>query len=140
MRRTSTWRGGSCESLRRATSKCSPIDDELAHVLEHWSALRPQRATALVCDWNGSRLTTGQVRRRLYQMASKAGVTIRPHDMRHTRVEAIMRMALSNGMPAEKALDVTATLAGHRDRRTTIGYLRASMSELALVNNCAGRM
>ncbi len=116
-----------------------PINDELAQALERWLHVRPPHGAALVCDWVGERLTTGQVRRRLYQMAAAAGVKVRPHDMRHTRVESVMRMALSNGMPAEKALDVTMTLAGHKDRRTTLGYLRASMDELALVNNMAGR-
>jgi len=111
-----------------------PINAELKKSIMEWLALRPQSGSALVTDWHGQRLTTGQVRRRLYQMAEHAGVKVKPHDMRHTRCEGIMRAALQSGMPVEKALDVAQTLMGHSDRRTTLGYLRATFDELAMVN------
>lgn len=115
-----------------------PINDELKASIEGWLAIRPHGGPALVTDWHGQRVTTGQVRRRLYQIGATAGVKVRPHDMRHTKVENFMRTALSSGMPVEKALSATQTLAGHADPRTTMGYLRATFDELAMVNAAAG--
>jgi integrase len=111
-----------------------PINAELKKSIMEWLAIRPSGGESLLTDWHGHRITTGQVRRRLYQMAGAAGVSVKPHDMRHTRVEKIMRTALSAGMPVEKALDITQTLAGHADKRTTMTYLRATFNELAMVN------
>lgn len=112
-----------------------PINDELAGAIEHWLKTRPTNAKALITDWNGRRLTTGQVRRRLYQIGEKAGMKVRPHDMRHTRGLEVYKKAIELGLSAGEALDVTATLMGHRDRRTTLGYLRASMEQLTMINN-----
>jgi integrase len=111
-----------------------PINQELKAAILNWLRVRPVGGSALLTDWHGQAVTTGQVRRRLYQIADAAGVKVKPHDMRHTRVEKIMRTALQAGMPAEKALDITQSLAGHADKRTTMGYLRATFSELAMVN------
>jgi integrase/recombinase XerC len=111
-----------------------PINDELNKSVMEWLIIRPQGGEALLTDWHGQRITTGQMRRRLYQMAGKAGVSVKPHDMRHTRIENLMRTAIQEGMPQEKALSITQMLAGHADKRTTLGYLRATFNELAMVN------
>jgi integrase/recombinase XerC len=111
-----------------------PINAELKEAIMEWLLVRPLGGEALITDWYGNRITTGQVRRRLDDVAAKAGVHVKPHDMRHTRIENRMRIAQQAGMPFEKALDIVQTLAGHADKRTTMGYLRATFSELAMVN------
>lgn len=114
-----------------------PINDELAAALDHWRTVHAGRGAGLLINQAGRRLTAGQIRRRLYAMAAEAGVSMKPHDLRHTRCLAIHRTAQELGFSAGEALDVTATLMGHMDRRTTLGYLRASAEELVEVNNKA---
>jgi site-specific recombinase XerC len=116
-----------------------PINDELRHALDHWMSIRPRRGSALICERSGERITAGQIRRRLQAIGAAAGIKIRPHDMRHTRIHAIVQTAVNGGMGYEAALSIAQTLAMHRDPRSTLGYLRASREELVAVNNSAGR-
>ena len=115
-----------------------PINDELRHALDYWLSVRPKRGTALICEITGQRITTGQIRRRLQAIGAAAGIKIRPHDMRHTRIHMLMQYLLKNGVPFEAALSIVQTLAMHRDPRSTWAYLRASYDELVQVNNLAG--
>jgi len=109
------------------------LDDNLVADLRDWLARRPQGGAALITDWKGQRLTAGQVRRRLYQMADEAGVTVQPHQLRHTGIERILRTAMQDGMPRWKAVEIAQLQARHQDKRTTESYLRASWEEVALV-------
>ena len=116
-----------------------PISQELAAVIAHWLSVRPGQGEALVCDWTGKRLTTGQIRRRLYQIAATAGIEAQPHSLRHTHAQQVIQAAFKSGMPFDKALDITRSLLGHGSIRTTLGYLRASLEELKAVNELAAK-
>jgi integrase len=83
-----------------------------------------------VTDWNGNRITTGQIRRRLYAIAEKAGVAVKPHDLRHTYIYRLMDQALEGDRPLPAALDLVRQQACHGDARTTQSYLRARRSEI----------
>lgn len=115
-----------------------PISPELAAALARWLPVRRAgTGQALFTDWRGNRITTSQIRRRLQAMALQAGIRLKPHDLRHTRAEAVMKDALQKGHPFEKAIAVAAALMGHRDHRTTLGYLRPTNAEIREVNDSA---
>lgn len=112
-----------------------PVNDELRVALDHWLTVRGDRGTALVCDWERARLSTSQIRRRLQAIGASAGVRIKPHDMRHTRAQNLMDFQIKNGTPVAAAIDITRTLLLHQSISTTLGYLRASQTDLVRVNN-----
>lgn len=110
------------------------LHDDLVADLREWLARRPQGGRALVTDWKGQRLTSGQIRRRLYQIADEAGVQVKPHDLRHTGIERILRNAIQGGgMSRSKAVEIAQFQARHLDKRTTESYLRASWEEVRSV-------
>lgn len=110
------------------------LPDDLVADLREWLAKRPRGGQALITDWRGQRLSAGQIRRRLYQMADEAGVDVKPHDLRHTGIERILRTAMQGGgMPRWKAVEIAQLQARHLDKRTTEGYLRASWDEIRMV-------
>lgn len=104
--------------------------DELAKDLHNWLAVRPQKGTALLTDWHGQPLTTGQLRRRLKQIGASAGVPVLPHDLRHSSIERVGVAARRNGLSQEKALIVMQIHGRHSDSRTTLGYLRPSFDDI----------
>lgn len=103
--------------------------DELKQDLQDWLTHRPQGGTALLTDWHGQRLTTGQLRRRLKQIGESAGVTVNPHDLRHSSIERVGRAAIQKGLSNEKALYIMQHHGRHADQRTTLGYLRPSSGD-----------
>ena len=107
------------------------IPKRLCKLLADWLKVRPGPATgAVITGWDGQRLTTGQIRRRLYAIGEAAGVTVRPHDMRHTYIYRLMDQALEGGRPLPAALDMVRQQACHSDTRTTMTYLRARRDDL----------
>lgn len=109
------------------------IPGRLCKLLAEWLKVRPGPATgAVITDWDGQRLTTGQIRRRLYAIGQAAGVTVQPHDMRHTYIYRLMKQALEGDRPLPAALDLVRQQACHSDTRTTMTYLRARRDDLRL--------
>ena len=110
------------------------IPKRLARLLSEWVKVRPGQSTgAVVTDWNGQRITTGQIRRRLYAIAKVADVNVKPHDLRHTYIYRLMDQALEGDRPLPAALDLVRQQACHSDVRTTQSYLRARLSEIRSV-------
>jgi integrase/recombinase XerC len=110
------------------------IPRRLSRILSEWLKVRPgQPCGAVVTDWNGKRITTGQIRRRLYAIAEAAGVDVKPHDLRHTYIYRLMDQALEGNRPLPAALDLVRQQACHSDIRTTQSYLRARRSEIRSV-------
>lgn len=102
------------------------IGSALVEQLRQWLAMRPANAgAAVVCGWDGSRLTSGQARRRVEMVGAAAGVNVRPHDLRHTYVYRLLDAMLEQGLHAPVALDAVRKQARHSDSRTTMMYLRA---------------
>lgn len=107
------------------------IPERLCKLLADWLKVRPGPATgAVITDWIGQRLTTGQIRRRLYAIGEAAGVAVQPHDMRHTYIYRLMKQALEGDRPLPAALDMVRQQACHSDTRTTMTYLRARRDDL----------
>ena len=110
------------------------IPRRLCRLLADWLKVRPGSATgAVITGWNGSRITTGQIRRRLDAISQAAGVAVKPHDLRHTYIYRLMDQALQGDRPLPAALDLVRQQACHSDVRTTQSYLRARRSEIRSV-------
>lgn len=109
------------------------IPDELVALIETWIALRPGCAQgALVTNWNGERITTGQIRRRVEMMGAAIGMTLKPHDLRHTYIYRLLDSFMAQKLALPVALDAVRTQARHSDSRTTMSYLRASYGQIRM--------
>lgn len=107
------------------------IPKRLCKLLADWLKVHPETTSgAVITDWNGQRLSTGQIRRRFYAIGATAGVKAQPHDMRHTYVYRLMDQALEGDRPLPAALDMVRQQACHSDSRTTMTYLRARREDL----------
>ncbi len=94
--------------------------------------LRPASASqALITDWHGQRLTTGQIRRRVKLMGAAAEVqNLNPHDLRHNFVYSVLDSMLEKGSHMPVALDAARKQARHGDAKTTMMYLRSRDSQI----------
>jgi integrase/recombinase XerC len=107
------------------------IPSSLVKLLSTWLKQKPQSIDqAVVCDWNGHRITTGQIRRRLYLIGQFAGVDVKPHDLRHTYVYSLLDAMLAQGKHMPVALDAARKQARHGDVKTTMLYLRSRESQI----------
>jgi integrase/recombinase XerC len=106
------------------------IGDELKAAIQAWLEARPGQGHALITNWNGERITTGQIRRRLELIGQAAGVPVKPHDLRHTYIYRLLDAFLKQGLALPVAIDATRQQARHRDSRTTLTYLRARHDQI----------
>jgi integrase/recombinase XerC len=107
------------------------IPQRLCRLIRAWLRIRPGiQHGAVITDGNGKRITTGQIRRRLYAIGSAAGVDVKPHDLRHTYIYRLVDKALEGNRPLPAALDIARQQACHSDVRTTQGYIRARRSDI----------
>jgi site-specific recombinase XerC len=108
----------------------SALIDAIASWLDLRAASSPQ---ALITDWNGERITSGQIRRRLKMMGEAAGVDhLNPHDLRHNFVYSVLDTMLEQGLHMPVALDAARKQARHGDAKTTMMYLRSRESQIRL--------
>lgn len=99
------------------------IPESLKSDIEAWLAARPGQGRALITDWTGERITTGQIRRRLEQIGATAEIKIKPHDLRHTYINRLLKHCIDDlGMLPPVAFKAVASQARHRDERTTMAY------------------
>lgn len=108
------------------------IPVELATLIDGWLAARPGAGPALITDWNGERITTGQIRRRVEMMGAAIGITLKPHDLRHTYIYRLLDSFLRQQVALPVALDAVRLQARHADVRTTMSYLRASYGQIRM--------
>jgi site-specific recombinase XerD len=102
------------------------VSEQLASELAAWGQ---GKTGALIVDAQGRRLTTGQVRRRVESVGLAAGMKLKPHDLRHTRVYRLLDFYLNQGLNIPTAVDAVRQDMGHADSRTTMMYLRARDSQ-----------
>ena len=105
------------------------LPHSLADDLRAWLAVHPG-GEALIVNWQGRRLSTAQIRRRVKMVGEAAGVQLRPHDLRHTYIYRLLDAFLQGGMAMPVALDAVRQQARHGDVRTTQAYLRARYSQV----------
>lgn len=105
------------------------IPAELVCQLEAWLVLRSTQG-AVVTDWNGARITSGQIRRRVEMMGAAIGISLKPHDLRHTYIYRLLDSFLRQQTALPVALDAVRLQARHSDSRTTMSYLRASYGQI----------
>lgn len=106
------------------------VPSGLLSMLAEWIALRPSCA-ALVIDWNGERLSTGQIRRRIKMIGEAAGIhDLNPHDLRHTYAYRLKDSVMQQGLSEEKALDAVRKQLRHGDTKTTLLYFRVRESQI----------
>jgi integrase/recombinase XerC len=107
------------------------IPSTLVKALASWVDRKPISAEgALITDWNGKRISTSQIRRRLYLIGQAAGVDVKPHDLRHTYVYSLLDAMLAQGKHMPVALDAARKQARHGDVKTTMLYLRSRDSQI----------
>ncbi len=101
-------------------------------VLASWLDLRPVSAGhAVITDWHGQRITTGQIRKRVKMMGEAAKVLgLNPHDLRHNFVYSTLDTMLKQDLSMPVALDAARKQARHGDSKTTMMYLRSRDSQI----------
>jgi site-specific recombinase XerC len=108
------------------------VSSDFMKAIASWLDLLPASAgLALITDWNGQRLTTGQIRRRIKMMGETASVdNLLPHDLRHNFVYSILDTMLEQGQHMPVAIDAARKQARHGDAKTTLMYLRSRDSQI----------
>ena len=112
-----------------------PVGGAALRALAAWLALRPQLAgaaeTALLVSRRGTRLTAGQVRKRLTQRAIQAGLPthVHPHMLRHSYASHLLQ---SSG-----DLRAVQELLGHANIATTQVYTKLDFGHLSKVYDAA---
>jgi site-specific recombinase XerC len=101
-------------------------------MLTEWLTLRPISAgETLITGWNGQRLTTGQIRRRIKMIGEAAGIhDLKPHDIRHWYAYWLKDELIRLGISEEKALDGVRKQLRHGDIKTTLLYFRVRESQI----------
>ncbi|MFM2121357.1 MAG: hypothetical protein RL722_2825 [Pseudomonadota bacterium] len=128
--------GGSATVLGKGRKRRSvPVLGAALAALKDWLALRPLIAAAdepaLFVSRRGSRLTDGQLRRRLAERAQQAGLPqhVHPHMLRHSYASHLLQ---SSG-----DLRAVQELLGHAQISTTQVYTRLDYQHLAKVYDAA---
>ena len=100
--------------------------------IRSWIELRSiAPCPALITDWHGQRISTGQIRRRIKLMGKAADVKdLNPHDIRHNFVYSVLDQMLRKGEHMPVALDAARKQARHGDAKTTMMYLRSRDSQI----------
>ncbi len=107
------------------------IPASLVEILRTWLQQMPLSVDgALIVSWSGERISSDQVRRRLYLVRDTAEVDVKPHDLRHTYVYGLLDAMLQQGLHMPVALDAVRKQARHGDEKTTMLYLRARQSQI----------
>ena len=108
------------------------VSSEFMKAIASWLDLRPASAeSAVIVNWNGQRITTGQIRRRIKLMGAAATVDhLLPHDLRHNFVYSVLDTMLEQGLHMPVALDAARKQARHGDAKTTMMYLRSRDSQI----------
>lgn len=106
------------------------VPSGLLSMLAEWMESRPT-CTALVTDWNGERLTTGQIRRRVKMIGEAAGIhDLNPHDLRHTYAYLYADVLKRQGLPELAITDGVRKQLRHADEKTTRLYFRVRESQI----------
>lgn len=108
------------------------VSTAFMETIASWLDLRPASANrALITDWHGQRISTGQIRRRVKLMGAAAEVqNLNPHDLRHNFVYSVLDSMLEKGSHMPVALDAARKQARHGDAKTTMMYLRSRDSQI----------
>lgn len=108
------------------------VPTALMDLLASWLDLRPVSAgEALITGWNGERLSTGQIRRRIQMIGDAAGIhDLNPHDVRHWYAYRLKDNLIKQGLSDEKALDGVRKQLRHGDVKTTLLYFRVRESQI----------
>lgn len=113
------------------------VSEETINLLAAWIERMPkpvedEQGAPLFVDWDGRRISTYQLRRRLKMIGAKAGVDVTCHDLRATMLCQYYATAVQKIGYA--AADATRRVGGHKDFRTTQKhYLRASRTQIRVV-------
>ena len=111
---------GLCKSGGRVVGL--PASDELDAALRAWIADRDPASPYMFATTTGKRVQTSSLRRRVSQLAGKAGlVGVHPHTLRHSYAHNL----LAAGVP----LPCIQSALGHANLATTDVYLRVGQVE-----------
>lgn len=110
------------------------VPSGLLSMLGSWRDLNQSLPTqSVLSDWNGERLTRGQIWRRIKMIGEAAGIhDLKPHDLRHQAVHQAVRIRVAQGLSEAKALDAARRQLRHGDVKTTLGYSRVRESQIRM--------
>lgn len=107
------------------------VPSGLVREIAEWLKVRGVESEAVLVGWNGERMTTGQIRRRLQMMGEAAGIPdLNPHDLRHSYAYRLAQAMTRQGVTEAKALDAVRRQLRHGDAKTTLLYFRVRGSEV----------
>ncbi len=115
-------------------NKKAPINvpARLLEMIASFLGPKTDRAEAhVITDWNGSPITSGQIRVRIKMIGEAAGIRdLKPHDLRHTYAYLLLKTLIQQGLSVPAALDALRKQMRHADQKTTMQYFAARDSQV----------
>jgi site-specific recombinase XerD len=114
------------------------VQADAMHEIAEWLRTRGVASEAVICDWNGERITRGQAWRRIKLIGEAGGVgDLKPHDLRHTFAFAVSDALKKQGLPETAVTNGVRKQLRHADEKTTRLYfgvrdsqIRAAMEDM----------
>jgi integrase/recombinase XerC len=114
-------------------SKKAPVEvsaDALAEI-KSWLEKRGVASDAVITDWDGNRVTSGQVGRRIKLIGDAANVgDLKSHDLRHTYGYALVDAFKAQGLPEFAIKNGVRRQMRHGDEKTTGLYFGIRDSQI----------
>jgi len=96
-----------------------------------WLKMRSVISDAVITDWHGKRITTGQARVRVKMIGAVAEVhDLKPHDLRHTYAYSLDDALKSQGVPEGTRRNAIRQQMRHADMKTTDLYFGVRDSQI----------
>jgi integrase/recombinase XerC len=116
------------KGAKKATVKMSA---EAMNEVAEWLRTRGVNSDAVITDWHGKRITTGQARVRVKMVGAAAEVNdLKPHDLRHTYAFALSDALKKQGLPESAITNGVRKQLRHADEKTTRLYFGVRDSQI----------
>jgi integrase/recombinase XerC len=116
------------KGAKKATVEMS---SEAMNEIAEWLKMRGVSSNAVITDWDGNRITRGQIWRRIKMIGAAAGVgDLKPHDLRHTYAFALSDALKKQGLPESAITNGVRKQLRHADEKTTRLYFGIRDSQI----------
>lgn len=104
--------------------------DAMIEIAE-WLKMRSVTSDAVVCDWEGERISRSQAWRRIKMVGAAADISdLKPHDLRHTFAFAVSDALKEQGLPETAITNGVRKQLRHADEKTTRLYFGVRDSQI----------